>query len=519
MTASPYQVLGVEVPPMLGRERLFGQFCRHLTKASPDHVSVIGPRLFGKSVMLKHLASHFRRDHFVGSLYWDLRYGTPRTDAEFRSQFARHLKDRLRSVRPDLAEYLEPDDKEVSDLLMLVFEALKDEGVRILAVLDGFDHLLGDFGITRNLWDELRTLAQTGGLCLVTGSRARLYDLCRDEESRTSNFWQIFHDPPFQVGIFEGDDWAGFLAPFVSSEIGTDGSAEKEIRNWTGGVPVLAAALADRLIANSRSGETISKADVDRVASAMASEPLATVRALWDDCSIDLQSLLTELSASAVPVSDVPDRRRRELLSRGYAQKSRGRLRSSCGLMAEYARQRKAEVAHLHRLFGGPERFNNNIRGMLELRLEGITSRADPKLAGFVEKAIRDLHPDPDAAVIWVRSVAETALDLIWAAELGPDKTLPDTWKFAGIVFDEGGRFPASRGTQCGILRRITGSERSSAVTKFVTKPTCLLVDHIQSIGNFGQHREGQETSLPTAASFCLSAIELCERLSTELPR
>ena len=56
----------------------------------------------------------------MGSVYWDLRYSTPRTDAEFRNQFARQVKDRLQSVRPDLAEYLEPDDEEVSDLLMLL---------------------------------------------------------------------------------------------------------------------------------------------------------------------------------------------------------------------------------------------------------------------------------------------------------------------------------------------------------------------------------------------------------------
>lgn len=518
MSENPYQLLGVEVPPMLGRERLFGRLCRHLTKPSPDHVSVIGPRLFGKSVMLKHLASHSPQDRFVGSLYWDLRFGTPRTDAEFRSQFARHLKDRLRFVRRDLAENLEPDDAEVSDLLMLVFEALQEDGVRMLAVLDGFDHLLGDFGITKNLWDELRNLAQTGGLCLVTGSRARLYDLCKDEESRTSNFWQIFHDPPFPVGILEDDDWDGFLAPFASRGIETDSSAEKEIRGWTGGVPVLAAALAGRLNASHRSGDTIGKADVDRVGNEMAGAPLSTVRALWDDCSIDLRSLLTELSSGAVVVSDVPDRERRELLFRGFAQRFRDGLRSSCKLMAVYARQRKNEVAYLNRLFGRSDRFNNNIQGVLELRLDGIAGRVDPTLAGFVEKAIRDLHPDLDSAVMWMRTIARTALDLIWTAELGPDKTLPDAWKLAGIVFDDGGRLPQSYGKQCGILRHATGSERSSAVTKFVSKPTCLLVDHIHSVGNLGQHLADQ-VSLTTAASFCLSAIELCERLSKELPR
>ncbi len=390
MSASPYQVLGTGVPRMLGRERLFDRLCGHLTKRSPDHVSVVGPRLFGKSVLLNHLASHF------------------------------------------------------------------------------------------------------GGLCFVTGSRARLYDLCKDEESRTSNFWQIFHDPPFRVGRFEDEDWHGLLAPFAPRGITVDGSAEKEIRNWTGGVPVLVAALADRLIAGRRGGDAISKADVDRVAGAMADEPLDSVRALWDDCPIELRSALTELSTTGnLRATEVPERRKRELLFRGFAQEFRSGLRSSCGLMAAYTHRRKDEVAYLNLLFGDPDRFDDNVQGMLELRLEGIASGADPKLAGFVRNAIRDLRPDPNGAVVWMRSIANTALDLIWEAELGPLRSLPDSWKSAGIEF-EGGRLPRNPGKQCGILRGITGTGQSLRVAKFVTKPTCLLVDHLHSVGNFGQHPEGQ---------------------------
>lgn len=285
-------------------------------------------------------------------------------------------------------------------------------------------------------------------------------------------------------------------------------------------MPVLAAALANQLIAGRLADETISKSDVDEVADAMAGEPLDSVRSLWDDCPIELQSVLTELSTvDGLRAIEVAGRRKDELLFRGFAQQSRDGLRSSCGLLSAHARQRRDEVAYLHRLFGDPDRFDDNIQGMLELRLEGIANRSDPKLAGFVRKAIRDLRPDPDASIIWMRSIAETALDLIWGAELGPDRSLPDAWKFAGIAFDEGGRLPRSPGKQCGILRLVTGTEKSNAVAKFVSKPTCLLVDHIQSVGNFGQHREGQAVSLPTAASFCLSAIELAERLSEELPR
>ena len=86
MTDSPYQVLGTGIPRMLGREQLFERLCRHLTKATPDHMCVVGHTLFGKSVVLNHLAAHFKDsgDHYVTSIYWDLRHGTPTTDEEFR---------------------------------------------------------------------------------------------------------------------------------------------------------------------------------------------------------------------------------------------------------------------------------------------------------------------------------------------------------------------------------------------------------------------------------------------------
>ena len=518
MSNAPYQVLGVTVPPMRGRERLFDRLCRHLTKASPDHVSVTGPRLFGKSVMLKHLASHLPHNHFVGSLYWDLRFKTPKNDAEFRSQFARKLKDRLRSARPDLADYLEPDDESAFDLIELVIDELSNDGVYLLAILDGFDHLLGDFGITRNLWDQLRTLTQTGGLCVVTGSRARLYDLCKDEEARTSNFWQVFHDPPFQVEAFEEDDWDGFLEPFALKGVEVEEPARKELANWTGGVPILAASLAQRLMEDSAVTNLVTKPVVDRVAGAMANEAPESIRALWDDCPIEVQSLLADLASGEIPVGEVPPDRIRFLEGRGFVGTSRRKLRSACRLMKEFARKRQNEVTTLRRLFGDEHRFEANLRGLLELRLEGIRHRVDPTLAGYALKAIREL-PEPDHAIVWMRSFSETALDLIWDAELGRDRSLSEAWEASGIEFDEQGQLPVSRGKQCGILRKATGSANSPRVTRFLTKPAFLLLDHLHAVGDFGQHRDGARISVPTAAAFCLSAIELCERLANDLPR
>ena len=518
MSDSPYQVLGVGVPTMFGRERLFERLCRHLTKPTPDHVSVISPAMFGKSVLLNHLAGHFKQrgEYFATSMYWDLRHGTPVTDDEFRRRFAERIKRALRQVESELADFLELEDEGLHDLLHLVFSEMQTSGVRILAVLDGFDHLLAEGRITRNLWDDLRTLCQMTSLRLVTGSRSRLRELCKTEESRTSDFWEIFYDTPLQVGCFEEHDWDGFLKPFESRGVKFDGSALKEFGNWTGGVPMLSAVLAERLYSEVGDEITVSKPHVDSFAVTILDERRELLATLWDDCHIDLQSDLTALTMQDIPLSELPPARRRDLEFRGFAKSSGKCIRSSCRLMYRYAQEQAGGVENLRRLFGDKERFEANIRSLLELRLSQITE-ADSRLLSDVEKAIRDLHPEPTQSTTWARSIADRALDLIWEAELPPDRSLPDEWKFVGIEFDERGQFPGSRGRQCGILRGISGTEARDPVTKYITKPTCLLVDHVHSVGNFGQHKRGSTVSTSIAAAFCLSAIALCESLSRDL--
>ena len=295
-----------------------------------------------------------------------------------------------------------------------------------------------------------------------------------------------------------------------------DNSALKEIANWTGGIPVLAAAMADRLFTETSDGVTISKPCVDRAAEAMAEKRRDLLVYLWDDCSIELQSDLATLVDRDLAHSEISDDRRRNLELRGFARSSGNRLRSSCRLIARYAEQQADEVENMRRLFGDAERFEGNIRSLLELRLSQVQN-ADPKLVGYVQNAIRDLQPEPVNSVIWARSIAECALDLIWNAELPTNKSLPDAWKSVEITFDERNQLPRSRGQQCGILRTITGTDKYAPVSKFVTKPTCLLVDHIKSVGDFGQHQEEGTISVPIAAAFCLSAIGLCESLGRDL--
>ena len=85
MNGNPYHVFGTDIPPMLGRQRLFDQLVRQLTKQTPDHVSVTGPRHYGKSVLLQHLANFFGNGtgSYVASAYLDLRHQTPDSDPSF----------------------------------------------------------------------------------------------------------------------------------------------------------------------------------------------------------------------------------------------------------------------------------------------------------------------------------------------------------------------------------------------------------------------------------------------------
>ena len=96
-------------------------------------------------------------------------------------------------------------------------------------MLDDFDYALADAGLTRNLWDQLRSLAQKTSLKFVTRSRRPLRELCRAEESRTSDFWEIFYDTPIRVAALDDADRGGFLESLLAAGCTLDEPARKEI--------------------------------------------------------------------------------------------------------------------------------------------------------------------------------------------------------------------------------------------------------------------------------------------------
>ena len=136
----------------------------------------------------------------------------PTSDDAFKRRLAEEVRAALQPHRPELSEWLEFEDEGIHELLVLVFDDLEKSDARLLVVLDGFDYALAGAGLTRNLWDQLRSLAQKTSLRFVTGSRCPLRELCRTEETRTSDFWEIFYDTPIRVVALDDADWGPFLA-------------------------------------------------------------------------------------------------------------------------------------------------------------------------------------------------------------------------------------------------------------------------------------------------------------------
>ena len=371
-----------------------GTITDHLLKPSPDHVSVVGPAFYGKSVVLRHLATSFLNGSgdFLTASHIDLRHGVPASDREFMSRFVQEISAALQGARPQLAELIDAEDEAVHEVLGLVLEDLENEGLRLLVVLDGFDYALAGTGLTKNLWDRLRALAQRASLRLVTGSRRPLRELCRSEESRTSDFWEIFYDTPTRVTALDDGDIEAFLQPLreVGSEF--DDSARKEVVNWTGGVPVLVCALLQRLM-EEHAGTRLLRREVDRAAEEVLGGRGQLLAALWDDCDEQLRADLGVLSDGDVPLTELSPGRCRALEERGYGRVSRNRLRSSCRLMQRYARDQAPALADLSRVLGTIPGFETHVGSFAgtapRASVGGHTRRGTPRFR-------KECDPRPD---------------------------------------------------------------------------------------------------------------------------
>lgn len=520
MSFNPYTVQGSMIPRLRGRKKEFEKIIGHLTKKTPDNLSIIGKKLCGKTVLLKGLEEHFTNNEsfYTVVLYWDIKRSNPENDKDFYKKFRTKLKEVLKDNLMELVDYIYDDDSPQSNLRD-IFNYLSNNSKSVLLILDGLDDMLSSSGITHNLWDFLRSLGELSSLRFVTGSRGRLQELCSSPESRTSDFWNIFHPSPIIMRPFSEEDWAEFLKPFTERGLNFDKSALKELKNWTGGIPVLANFIASHLYDKKSSKNNITKKDVDEVAIDVLSECIDYLDYLWDDCSAQEQGDLADIaSRGGLPHSEIPRVRIVSLQNRGYVDTSAKSIKSSCRLMEEHVKLRCESITDLRRVFGDSKKYKRNIKPFLELRLAQL-SAVDSELKEYIRKAIDDIMV-PKLARAWFRFIVPRAFDLICEKEI-PSKEIPLEWTKEWESHDKiknppAGSIPTGGGDRCKLLKLMTDS-RNSVETR-ISRKTSDLIDFLQSVGDFGVHPEMEEEfSFGFAVSACLAAIEMCEQLSKDL--
>jgi hypothetical protein len=525
MSTNPYQIRGPHVPGMLGRKELFEHVIQQLTKSEPQHLSVVGMQLSGKTVLLNSLLSHIndKTEEYVAAFRWDFREMTPETDHEFMVELAGQIRTALVSVNSEEAEYIDNASEDIVGDICLALDELWKRKKRILVIFDGFDNVLAADKLTPSLWDNLLSLARKSGIIFITGSRDRLRNLLK-HNARPSIFWDQFYQEPVLVGRFTENDFDGLTIPFQDMDISFNDPAKKEFFHETGGNSVLAIGLLQLLYDQTENGVEITGEIVKEAGEDGTQRFRETIETLWGELGVDARGDIGSLEARDLTTQEISENRFKFLENQGFAVISKRKYKSSCRMFYRYACVQAQELFDVKRLFSTEEGFDNQIKNLLELRLSQIEG-GDESLIEDIKRAIREL-PAPSYAVKWARTIVIRALNLVWKAELDDNKKIPELWvnewkssareeKYQKPYFDTR-KVPERLGHQCELLDRITGTEHNKSVAKFVSKSTYTLVAFLNIVGNFGEH-QNEEVQLGYAAAVCYTTIELCRNLSREL--
>ncbi len=524
MNTNPYQVRGVHIPHMFGRKALLEQVVQQLTRPDPVHLSVVGPRLSGKTVFLTALASYITKkaDNYLTVIYRDFRQMTPLTDREFITDLAKRIRESLKDLGSEAAEYINDAGDDILGDISLVIDGIRDQNKRILVIFDGFDHVLASDGLTRNLWDNLLYLADKPGICFVTGSRKRLRELLK-HNARPSIFWERFYQKPIVIGRFDETDLDDLLLPTKKRDICFDSAALKEFIHETGAYSVLTIGLLHQLYDQVTDNDEINGEKIKKMGEEASEIYREILSELWEDCPMDIRSDFAALAKGELSINDILEDRQKFLENQGFVKISKNKIKATCRIFQRYY-GKADDVTYMRRLFSSREGFKGNIKNLLELRLAQLTG-GNNDLINDIQRAVRDIQPSPSYAIKWARTIVSRALDIIWEKELDQGKYIPEAWindwkkseeeRFWKPYYNSR-ELPPELGYQCALLDKITGTRYNRQAAKYVSKSSYTLVSFLNSVGDFGQH-QNEDVTLGYAAAVCFAAIELCDNLSREL--
>jgi len=516
-----FQILGSETPNLIGRSNILDNILTSLNKPVPDHLQVVGARFSGKTVLLNALKSRLERDGsspYSAVLLWDLGHRTPQSDQEFLTQFAQQLAIVLEENQPDYAAHLNQSEDMPYQHIAEVLELLNRE-TKILVIFDGFDKPLSSSQLTRNLWDQLRELAQNSSLRLITNSRKALRELIRNPEAQTSDFWNIFLSTPVRVDCFDEGEIAEILTGPCGLEY--EKGALTELYNNTNGSPIILIEVLNHLIHNN-SKVKITNAAVQEATEYSYESVESFIDALWHDCAPATQEL-TRLISESGEAQNVNFSDKQSILEKGFARASGSKLVKPSRLLNRYLTSLADEGGSLDRLFSEAQSYEANFNNVIAKRINQLPN-IDSELNRYLLRCVEDLPNHPGVCLSGIRGIVDRSFDLIWNAEFG-GKTIPegyfDVWRHNGEPSDIQGfktSFPQGA-KRLRLLKLLTGSERSNSLAKVVSRSTYFVISSACPFGDFGQHQEGENIDLSMIYSALLLCVELVASLSRDLEK
>lgn len=518
---TPYQVLGTGIPGLIARQDDRNKIMRHLAKAIPDHVSLVGPRYIGKTVFLRAISDLviIGNSPVAACVYWDLRHNTPKSDEEFYQRFAQQLQPHISKVDPALGTFLDETDAITFYNIKSLFEMLAEDKKTVLVIFDGLDPVLRNTDIRKDLWDSLRALADMSSFRMVTGTRLPLRELCLSPESKTSDFFNIFAMNVCRLAPLSENDSKEFLQPFTTRGITIHAHASRTLREWCGGIPLLTTILCLDLWNYLDDGKDLSPQIIDaRAEELFLNETLQDFLYdfFWRDCNESERSALAEIVRQIRIDRPATEPAVQALLQKGFIAQSAPSVTCPSKFVFRYALQQGESVTRLRSLFGSVKDFEENAPALLELRLAQFPN-IDTTLRSHIETIVGFLNEPVEGAKL-IRLLADRCYSIVLQKEV-PTGELPQQW------LDEWASerlrdippkklpTPSDRAARYLLVKNIADT-RYSLDGRQITPEAQLLLAHLKLLGDFGHH---QGTRIPTTSfmfSVCTTAIEAAIQLA-----
>lgn len=524
-----FPIQGPDIVPMLGRAQVMERILGDLTKKTPSNLSLIGPRSFGKTVIMHALSKKLSEVklpyQFV--LYWHLGHVAPQSDLEFVAQLCDKLSQVLAESDEDTNDYCQYLKEQTFTDLAEVLEYLDEDGMPVLMLWDGFDKPLGQNRLTVHLWDQMRSLFYGRKHKIVIASRKPLSQLIRSQEALSSPFWNIFDPNPVKIGAFTENDQDEIISMLQDHNF--QPGARKELLNWSAGIPPLFLGILNQIVEDIPRGSVDNKA-INEAAEKTTDSLQVIIEGMWQDCPENTKNLYRHLLEQKEIVFEKTSKvERNSLLEMSFAKKEGNRLISCCRHLEKHIQEEMNEFGSLARLFGAWDNYKSNVRSLLQMRLSHIP-RFDADLFYLVERSVMDIPNHPDYCLGDLTRIRNLALQLIWQKEFGAESNIPQAikeyWTAPGrqnslidrMIRDNNWEVGSDPTQQIRLLSLLAGCQPGfESKSMYVSKDTYILINFIHSLRNRVEHSDGQPVEIGVAVAALMACIELLACLEREI--